>query len=234
MKKTNKKILALVPIKEHSSRIPGKNLKDLAGKPMMAYILETLKKIKRLDRMVVSTESDKVAAIAKKYGADVPFKRPSSLTLPDVITHDVVKHAMAELEKQGYVPDYLLLVYTTSPLLKAERIEQAIDIALDRDSDTVLSGTYDKGHYWREEIGGWVRFYPITAKNSQFQEPLVKENGAICLVKVSSFLKRQLGADKADVLIMEKDENIDVDYPEDFAAVEAILLEKNKKNKKNG
>lgn len=232
MKKTNKKILALVPIKEHSTRIPNKNTKDLAGKPMMAYILETLKKVKRLDRIVVSTESKKVAEIAKKYGAEVPFVRPVSLTLDNVITHSVVKHAVEELEKkENYIPDYVLLVYTTSPLLKVERIEEAIDIALDRDSDAVFSGTYDKGHYWREAVGGWTRFYPITSKNSQFQEPLVKENGAICLVKMS-LLKKQLGADKSDVLIMEKDENIDVDYPEDFAEVEAILLkEKNKKKK---
>ncbi len=226
-KKPGKKILALVPIKEHSKRVPNKNTRDLAGKPMMAYILETLKGVGRLDRIVVSTESDKVAKIARKYGADVPFKRPADLTSDEVTTYAVVKHALGELEKQGYVPDYVLLVYTTSPLLKAERIEQAIDLALDRDSDTVFSGIYDKGHYWKEAIGGWVRFYPTTERNSQFQEPLVKENGAICLTKITT-LKRQMGADKADVLVMEKDENIDVDYPEDFEAVEAILLKKKK------
>lgn len=228
MEKINKKILALVPVKEHSTRVPNKNTKDLAGKPMMAYILETLGGVKRLDRIVVSTESKKVAEIAKKYGADVPFFRPENLTLPDVTTYAVVKHALKELEeKEGYVPDYVLLVFTTSPLLKRERIEQAIDIALDRDSDTVFSGIYDKGHYWKEAIGGWVRFYPTTERNSQFQEPLVKENGAICLTKMST-LRKQMGADKSDVLIMDKDENIDVDYPEDFAAVEAILLKKKK------
>src|SRR3989339_2143617 len=220
MEKITKKILALVPIKEHSSRVPGKNLKDLAGKPMMAYILETLQNVKRLDRIVVSTESDTITDVAKKYGAEVPFRRPVELTCDDVKTVDVVRHAVKELEKQGYIPDYVLLVYATSPLLRQERIERAIDIALERDSETVLSGTYDRGHYWREEEGGWCRFYPLKLVNSQFQEPLVKENGAICLVK-TSLLKRQLGGNNADVLIMEKDENIDVDYPEDFAKVEA-------------
>lgn len=231
MNKINKKILALVPIKEHSTRIPNKNIRDLAGKPMMAYILETLKGIKRLDRIVVSTESEKVADIARKYGADVPFIRPVELTRDDITTYAVVKHAVAELEKkERYIPDYVLLVYATSPLLKAERIEQAIDIAFDKDSDTVFSGVYDKGHYWKEAISGWIRFYPTTERNSQFQEPLVKENGAICLTKIL-ILKKQMGADKSDVLIMNKDENIDVDYPEDFAAVEAILLKENKKKK---
>ena len=99
---------------------------------------------------------------------------------------------------------------------------------MDRDSDTVFSGTYDKGHYWKEAIGGWVRLYPTTERNSQFQEPLVRENGAICLTKIST-LRKQMGADKSDVLIMDRDENIDVDYPEDFEAVEAILLNKKKK-----
>ncbi|MBU4348541.1 acylneuraminate cytidylyltransferase family protein [Patescibacteria group bacterium] len=221
-----KKIVAIIPVKGNSTRIPNKNIKNLAGKPMMAYIIESTLKVKSVDRVVVTTESKELAEIAKKYGADVPFLRPASLCADHTTSLEVIQHTLKELEeKEGYVADYALLVYATSPLLKSERIEQAINIALEKDSDSVFSGTYDKGHYWKEIKGKWKRLYPIELLCSQFQEPLVKENGAIYLSK-TSVLEKQLLADKADVLIMEKGENIDVDYPEDFAKVEKILSSK--------
>ncbi len=227
MPQASKKIAVIIPAKEHSSRIPGKNLKNLAGKPMMAYIIETAlkakKKIAAIDRVIVSTDSLKVAAVAKKYGAEAPFIRPNYLTKEAVTTLAVLQHALKELAKrENYVPDYVLLLYPTSPLLKLSRIEEAIKLALDRDADSVFSGTYDKGHYWLEAEGGWARLYPIKQVNSQYQIPLVKENGAIYLTK-TSVLKRQYVADKSDVVVMAEGENIDVDYPEDFVAVEKIL-----------
>jgi len=222
----NKKIIAIIPAKSVSKRIPKKNIKNLAGKPMIAYIIETALKVKLLDRVIVSTESKEIASIAKKYGAEVPFLRPKKLTRDEVPVLSVLQHVLKELEKrENYIPDYVLLLYPTSPLLKSERIEQAINIALEKNSDSVISGTYDKGHYWIEVEGGYQRFYPLKQVNSQSQTPLFKENGAIYLTK-TEILKRQYVADKTDILIMEEDENIDVDYPEDFKRVEEIILKR--------
>ena len=219
-------VLCIIPAKGTSKRIPGKNLKMLAGKPMLAHILDTVKSAKGVDRVIVSTDSEDIKKVAVEHGADVPFIRPKELTGDDVITQQVLDHALRWLEaNESYVPDYVLLLYATSPLLKRERIEEAIRIATDRDSDSVISGSYDKGHYWIEGDGAWVRLYPVKVTNSQYQVPLFVENGAIYLTK-SRFIKRQYVADKADILIMEPGENIDVDYPEDFAAVEKILTER--------
>lgn len=225
--KKDKKILVIIPAKGVSKRIPGKNIKQLAGKPMISYIIETAlsvkKNIPQVDRIVVSTDSKEVASCAKKYGAEVLGIRPKKLTQDAVPTRDVLQHTLDLLEdKEGYVPDYVLLLYPTSPLLKGSRIEEAIHIALMRDSDSVISATIDKGHYWIEVEGGWNRLYPIKQVNSQYQIPLAKENGAIYLTR-TSFVKRQYVADKADVVFMEEGESIDVDYPEDFARVEEIL-----------
>ena len=226
MKKNNKKIVVIIPVKANSTRIPGKNSKLLVGKPMMAHIIESSLRVELVDRVIVSTESKELAEIARKYGAETPFLRPVSLCADHTTTLEVIQHALKELEgKEGYVADYALLVYATSPLLKSERMEQAIKIALERDSDSVVSGIYDKGHYWIEREGGWERLYPAKLLCSQFQDPLFRENGAIYLSK-TSVLKKQLVADKADILIMDKDENIDVDYPEDFVMVEKILAKK--------
>lgn len=221
------KVLAVIPAKSVSKRIPNKNMKPLAGKPMIAYILETITHVKGIDKIVVSTDSSKIARLAQKYGAEVPFLRPKELTRDDTPALSVLQHVVFELKgREGYYPDYVLLLYPTSPLLKKVRIEEALAIANERDSDSVVSGTLDKGHYWVEVEGGWNRLYPIKQVNSQYQIPLFKENGAIYLTK-TGVLKKQYVADKADVVIMDEGENIDVDYPDDFKKVENIIKTKN-------
>lgn len=233
--KRDKKIVIIIPAKGTSKRIPGKNLKELVGKPMMAYIIETALEVQKacpaVDRVIVSTDSQEVKAVAEKYGAEVPFIRPEHLTLDAVPTRDVLQHTLDVLEEtEGYISDYVLLLYPTSPLLAMAKIKEAIELALERDSDSVFSATVDKGHYWIEVEGGWNRLYPIKQVNSQYQIPLAKENGAIYLTK-SQFISKQYVADKADVVFMEEEDSIDVDYPEDFVRVEKILLEKGKDQK---
>ncbi|MDO8561486.1 MAG: acylneuraminate cytidylyltransferase family protein [bacterium] len=221
-------VLVVIPAKARSTRIPGKNLKDLCGKPMMAYIIETAKSARGVDRVVVTTESEEIKRVAEQYGAEVPFIRPQELTADTATSQEVLVHALDALKAQeGYEPDYVLLLYPTSPLLSRERIEQAIALAIEKDADSVVSGHHDKGHYWTEDSDAWKRLYPIELVNSQYQKPLFKENGAMYLTR-SSVLRKQLLADRTQVLIMDPDENVDVDYPEDFARVEKILLGKGK------
>lgn len=219
----NTSVLVVIPVKERSTRLPGKNLKDLCGKPMMTYPIEAAKGARGVSRVVVTTESEKIKEIAQQYGAEVPFLRPIELTEDAVTSQQVVVHALDELKRlENYVPDYILLLYPTSPLLSRERIEQAIALAIEKDADSVISGHYDKGHYWLEADGGWKRLYPIELVNSQYQKPLFVENGAIYMTR-ASLVPKQLVADRAQVLLMEPDENVDVDYPEDFEKVESIL-----------
>jgi N-acylneuraminate cytidylyltransferase len=194
---------------------------------MLAYILETAKALTDVDRIIVSTDSEDIKKVAEHYGIDVPYIRPLYLSEDNVTTREVLQHMLAHLEaSEGYIPEYTLLLYPTSPLLKKERIQEAISIALERDSDSVISGSHDKGHYWIEVEGGWERLYPQKQVNSQYQVPLLVENGAIYLTK-SKFMKRQYVADKTDVVVMDTNESIDVDYPEDFARVEEILRTRN-------
>ena len=219
-------VAVIIPVKARSTRLPGKNLKDLCGKPMMAYPILAAIGARGVSRVVVSTESDEVKKIALQYGAEVPFMRPEALTGDAVTSQEVLVHALDELKKlDGYEPDYVLLLYPTSPLLKRERIEQAIALAVEKNADSVISGCYDKGHYWVEDAGGWKRLYPVEIVISQYQKPLFVENGALYLTR-TSIIPRQLVADYAELLVMSPDENIDVDYPEDFAKVEQRLKNK--------
>jgi len=219
-------VAVIIPVKARSTRLPGKNIKDLCGKPMMAYPILAAIGARGVSRVVVSTESDEVKKIALQYGAEVPFMRPAALTGDAVTSQEVLVHALDELKKlDGYEPDYVLLLYPTSPLLKRERIEQAIALAVEKNADSVISGCYDKGHYWVEDAGGWKRLYPVEVVVSQYQKPLFVENGALYLTR-ASIIRTQMVAEPAQVLLMEQDENIDVDYPEDFAKVEQRLKNK--------
>ena len=220
-------VAVIIPVKARSTRLPGKNLKDLCGKPMMAYPILAAIGARGVSRVVVSTESDEVKKIALQYGAEVPFMRPDALTGDAVTSQEVLVHALDELKKlDGYEPDYVLLLYPTSPLLSRERIEQAIALAVEKNADSVISGHFDKGHYWQEsQGGGWERVYPKVLVNSQYQKPLFVENGALYLTR-ASIIRTQMVAEPAQVLLMEQDENIDVDYPEDFAKVEQRLKNK--------
>lgn len=221
---TNPSVLVVIPAKERSMRLPGKNLKDLCGKPMMAYPIVAAMGARGVSRVVVSTESEKIREIALRYGAEVPFLRPAALSADDATSQQVLAHALEALKAQeGYVPEYVLLVYPTSPLLSRGRIEEAIALAVQKNADSVISGHYDKGHYWIEASGGgWERLYPTALVNSQQQKPLFVENGALYMTR-ASIIPKQVVADTAEILLMDEGENIDVDYPEDFAKVERIL-----------
>lgn len=218
-----KKIVAIIPARGGSKSIPRKNIKMLAGKPMIAYIIKSALKVKTIDRVIVSTEDEEIAAVAKKYGAEVPFKRPAKLATDAASTLPVLQHAVQYLKtKEHYHPDYVLLLYPTSPLLSHLRIAEAIDVCLKNKADSVISGSLDWGHYWIQKPGGWVRQYPVNPRNRQQTQPLFKENGAIYLNK-TSVLRSQVVAKKVQVLLMNPNENIDVDEPADWLKVEQML-----------
>jgi len=124
-----KQVLGLVPARGASKRIPNKNLKELCGKPLIAYTIETAKKSKYLDRIITSTESEEIAAIARSYGSEVPFMRPHELAGDDITDFPVFIHALSWLkDHEDYIPDIIVQLRPTSPLRTAEHIDQAIEL----------------------------------------------------------------------------------------------------------
>lgn len=226
MVKLKYKIIAIIPARGGSKGIPRKNLKDLGGKPLIAHIIGTALKVNEIDRVIVSTEDKEIAEVSKKYGAEVPFLRPQDLAEDDVPTLPVIQNVLESLKKhENYIPDYVLLLYPTSPLLSKDRVQEAVDLCLKTGADSVISGTFDNKHYWIKDGGGWARLYPTEIKNRQHTAPLFKENGAIYLSK-TSVLKKQIAADRAAIVIMGEKENIDIDTQDDLEQVRNILKNK--------
>jgi len=220
-----KKIITIIPARGGSKSIPRKNIKELAGKPLIAYSIEAARQVKDVARVIVSTDDEEIAAVARHYGAEVPFIRPAELAGDDVPTLPVLQHALEYLaQMEQYIPDYVLLIYPTSPLLTPQRMQEAIDFALQNDAASVVSGYYDRHHYWIKGQAGWQRLHPqnVELQNRQLAQPLFKENGALYLNK-TAVLAKCLVAEPAAVLIMEPAETIDIDEPADFDRVAAIM-----------
>ena len=135
------KVVAVIPARGGSKRIPRKNIKDFYGKPLIAYSIEVALNSKLFDKVVVSTDDEEIASIAKDYGADVPFIRPKKLSDDFTGTGDVVNHALAYLQEQGEVFDYACTIYATAPLLQKEYLIEGFEKLKNSDAVNAFSVT---------------------------------------------------------------------------------------------
>jgi CMP-N,N'-diacetyllegionaminic acid synthase len=224
--KTGKKgTIAIIPARGGSKGIPRKNIKELCGKPLIAHIIETSLCVKELDRVIVSTEDEEIVKVALQYGAEV-ILRPAKLAGDDVPTLPVLQHVVSFVEDRGYFPDNIILLYPTSPLLRAEIIRYAIKRLCDHEVDSVMSVVKDRGHYWVEVGGTYERLFPKIIQNRQFIKPLYKENGAIYASTRRTLMDEgSLVGPRVSFILMDPDENIDIDEPCDFELAERRLRE---------
>jgi CMP-N,N'-diacetyllegionaminic acid synthase len=162
-----KKILAIIPARGGSKRLPKKNIKELGGKPLIAYSIEHAQKSQHINRVVVSTDDPEIAEVAKKYGAEVPFLRPSELAQDDTSDLPVFQHALVWLrDNEGYEPDVVVQLRPTSPLRKVEDVDKAIE-ALINHSEA------DSARTIIEPQSSPYKMYLI--KQDEFLEPLMKD-----------------------------------------------------------
>jgi CMP-N,N'-diacetyllegionaminic acid synthase len=138
---TKEKILAVIPARGGSKGVLRKNVRLVCGRPLISYTIETALKVQHLlYRVIVSSEDEEIVAIARQYGADVPFLRPSELSSDEVPTLPVLKHAVEFVEKQdGVTLDWVLLLQPTDPFRNEEDIKAALDLAQGGGCDSVIS-----------------------------------------------------------------------------------------------
>jgi len=145
-------IIALIPARGGSKGIPRKNIRLLAGKPMIAYTIEAALKSRYIDRAVVSTEDDEIAEISKRYGAEV-IERPEDLAKDETPTIDVIFQVLEVLRTENYNPNIVVLLQPTSPLRKAEDIDNAIELFVNDSCESVVSVCeVEHSPYWSFKI----------------------------------------------------------------------------------
>jgi CMP-N-acetylneuraminic acid synthetase/spore coat polysaccharide biosynthesis predicted glycosyltransferase SpsG len=216
------KIIAIIPARGGSKGIPRKNIRLLAGKPLIAYSIGATLKSKYIDRVVVSTEDEEIADISKLYGAEV-IERPEELAEDDIPLDPVIFHAVNSVEKKENITyDFVLTFQPTSPLLTTETINIAIDIMLNKDYDTLISVKDETHLYWTKKDKNFVPLYK-ERKNRQYLDSVYKETGAILISKREIITKDSRIGNKIFLFEVPKEESIDIDTYQDWWIAENLL-----------
>ncbi len=135
------KSIAIIPARGGSKRIPRKNIKEFYGKPLIAYSIQVALESKLFDKIIVSTDDEEIANIAKEYGADIPFIRPRELSDDFTGTQDVINHAINYLKEQGEEFDYACTIYATAPLLQSKYLIESFNKLKESDAINAFSST---------------------------------------------------------------------------------------------
>lgn len=152
----NKTILGIITARGGSKGILRKNIKELAGKPLIAYTIEAAKGSGVFSRIVLSTDDDEIAEVGRKYGAEVPFMRPTELAKDTTPTLPVLIHAVEWLKgNENFYPDYTVILQPTAPLRQARHLNEALDLLIKSGADSVVSVCEVPGDFnphWQLEI----------------------------------------------------------------------------------
>lgn len=133
--------VAIIPARGGSKRIPRKNIKEFHGKPLIAYSIEAAFASELFDRVIVSTDDEEIAEVARSYGAEVPFIRPKALSDDFTGTGDVVEHALSWLKTQGEHYGYVCTIYATAPLLQPKYLVEGFEQLKNSDAVQAFSAT---------------------------------------------------------------------------------------------
>jgi CMP-N-acetylneuraminic acid synthetase len=228
-------VLGVIHARGGSKRIPLKNIKLLAGRPLISYMVEAAMESRLLDRLIVSTDHPEIARIARDYGAEVPFMRPNDLA-EDVASELVTQHAVRFVEGEGYAVRIVLTMQPTTPFCAADDIDACIQRMLDSDLDTVFTGceVHERPEWmYRRDESSDDRVVPFTGRLvqgdagiSQKLPKLFIPNGAVWATRRAVLMEQGLiTGPRAGIVVMSRERSVDIDEPVDFITAEAIANE---------
>lgn len=225
--------LALVPARGGSKGLPGKNIRTLCGKPLIAWTIDAARNAGALADAVIacSTDDPRIASVAAQHGAETPFRRPDALASDDATSVDVAIHALDWYrENRGLVFDRLLLLQPTSPLRTPDDVDRAVN-AFDRgDCDSlvgVCEATESPYRMYVRTMQGCIE--PLLGDRDQFQRrqdlpEVLVENGAMYIVRVESLVRhRSFVAGRCVPYVMPRQRSVDIDTEEDLRDAARLL-----------
>lgn len=229
----NNSFLAIIPARGRSKRLPGKNLLDLGGKPLIVHTIDAALNSRYINKIIVSTDSDEIYFVADKYKVKT-IKRPENLASDNALTIDVVSHALNDLNDYY---DYVVLLQPTSPLRNSNHIDQSIELLKEKGADAIVSVCQmDHSPLWSNTLpddgcmSGFIRDDVINIR-SQDLEKYYRLNGAIYICKTSRIMEENsfFLKDKIYAYIMDRESSIDIDDEIDFKMAEIFFLKMNNK-----
>ena len=225
------RILALVTARAGSKRVPGKNVRLLGGKPLVAWSLDVVRGLRDVCATLVSSDDERVSSIAREAGALVPWKRPAELATDTATSVDVALHALDWFEAERGSVDGLLLLQPTSPFRSRASVERGIELFRSGASRAVVSVSPALSHpmrCFRIEAGALLPFIPEFGEHtgSQGLPPAYVVNGALYLVSPVQLRESRsfFGPEAAPLVMDDAIEAIDIDTEQDWREAECALL----------
>jgi CMP-N,N'-diacetyllegionaminic acid synthase len=223
--------VAVITARAGSKRIPDKNIRLLAGKPLIAWSVLAALAAKSVRRVIVSTDSDRIAEAAREAGAEVPFRRPDELSGDLAPHYGVVAHAIDWLENdEGRAPDYICLLQPTSPLRVAKDIDGTFELVDGLNADCGFSVSRVSAHpayLYRLDAAGLAEPYlpkDDSYVRSQDLEPYYFVNGAVYFLRPTTFRQRNtILSAKPAAYVMPAERSVDIDEEHDLIVAEALM-----------
>lgn len=215
----------VIPARGGSKGIPRKNLRPLAGVPMIQYSIAAAISCNKVCRVVVTTDDEEIAVVAEKLGASV-IRRPESLANDTATLDPVIVHAVKKSEESFHERyDFVITVQPTSPLIKSEDIEKGINLLMSTEADTVISVVDDRHLNWTIIAGKAKKLYQERLNRQQLL-PNYRETGAVIGCRRSQIEKGTRIGERIELLEIEKERSFDIDSVSDLILCEAILQRK--------
>lgn len=231
------KILAVITARGGSKSVPRKNIKDLGGKPLIAWTIEAAKASAVFDRIILTTDDEEIAEVGKRWGAEVPFLRPPELAQDTTPTMPVMQHALKWLEdNEGYKPEAAMILQPTTPFRTPEHIRGAVELFEKTGADSVVSVVEIPGNYnphWAFRVdddsratlylGGAIK---TRIKRRQDLPKAYSPNGMIYLFRPKLLFDPadpNFYGDDVRACEVEEKASINIDSPEDWALAEQAV-----------
>jgi len=222
-----KSVLAIIPARGGSKGIPRKNIREIGGKPLIAWTIEASKQSRYIDRLILSSDDEEIIGVAREWGCDVPFTRPQGLATDESGTAEVILHAIKNIEE---IFDYIVVLQPTSPLRLAVDIDSCIEKCINTKSPSCVSVTgADKSPYWMYFLGDTGKItsvIDVADRPSRRQEIPVAYvlNGVVYVIEIETFMETKQLFDRDTVAyVMPRNRSLDIDTEFDLVFFEHLL-----------
>ena len=230
-------VLAVVTARGGSKGIPGKNIKLLGGKPLIAYTIETAKKSRLLSHTIVSTDFDDIAAVAREWGGEVPFIRPKELAEDEVPHVPVMQHAIEVMEAaHGLQYDYAVILQPTSPFRFAEDIDETVRKLIESGAESAVTlvemGNDEHPLKAKRLEGDRVLHYAIEEGEGTRRQDLpraYRRSGAVYAMRRDTLMNGRLYGEHIVGHVVPRERSVDIDEPFDWIKAEYMLEQLRKK-----
>ncbi len=226
-------VLALVPARSGSKGIPGKNVRILAGKPLLAHTIESARRVGLFSRVLLTTDNEEIAAVGRASGAETPFIRPPELAADDTPMIAVIQHAIHTVSEMGWVPEIIILLQPTAPFRHDADLIAALDLLRNTpEADSVVSVELVPSHYSPHYImkvvkGELVPFLDEGARVSRRQDapPAYSRNGQFYIMRRTTIIDGNSIYGNHCIPYITAHKAVNLDTLDDWSAAEQLAQE---------